>query len=141
MLDAGRGLTDRWLPILTKIQGSAPVLATLPGLRACAARYGWPSQPYGAPDSRISSFADFVSWVAGHLDGAGSRGATAAELNALDRHWGTVFVRCARPTVAVMEKLQLAAQRTFLHEHQRQFAALVATARADFARAQRLAGQ
>ena len=141
MRGASASLVNSWLPIVTTIQASAPVTATLPGLRSCAARYGWPAQPYGAPDSAINSFADFVGWVAGHLDGADSRGASAAQLNALDRHWGAVFVACARPTVAVMEKLQLAAQQTFLREHRRQFAALVATARADFARAGRLAGQ
>jgi len=108
-------------------------------LRACAARYGWPSQPYGAPDSTINSFSDFADWVAGHLDGAGSRGASTAQMDALDRHWGTVFVQCARPTVAVMERLQLAAQAKFLREHQRQFTALAATARADFAAAERQA--
>ena len=141
MRAASAVLANSWLPIVNTIQASAPVTATLPGLRSCAARYGWPAQPYGAPDSAINSFANFVDWVAGHLDGAASRGASAAQLNALDRHWGAVFVACARPTVAVMEKLQLAAQQTFLREHRRQFAALVATARADFARAGRLAGQ
>jgi hypothetical protein len=141
MRGASAGLANSWLAIVTTIQASAPVKATLPGLRSCAARYGWPAQPYGAPDSTINSFADFVDWVAGHLDGAASRGAPAAQMNALDRHWGAVFVQCARPTVAVMEKLQLAAQQKFLREHQRQFAALVTTARADFARAGRLAGQ
>ena len=60
-------------------------------------------------------------------------------MDALDRHWGTVFVQCARPTVAVMERLQLAAQAKFLREHQRQFTALAATARADFAAAERQA--
>jgi hypothetical protein len=137
--DASSGLVNPFLTIVTQIQASAPVRATLPALRACAARYGWPSQPYGAPDSRISSFADFVNWVAGHLDGAGSRGASTAQLNALDRHWGTVFVQCARPTVSVMERLQLAAQAKFLDEHVLQFAELVRLARMDFAAAERLA--
>jgi hypothetical protein len=137
--DVGNSLASSFLTIVSQIQASAPVTATLPALRACAARYGWPSQPYGAPDSTINSFADFADWVAGHLDGAGSRGASAAQLNALDRHWGTVFVQCARPTVTVMERLQLAAQAKFLREHQRQFAAVVKLARADFAAAERLA--
>jgi len=139
MLRAGQSLGEPFLTTVSQIQASAPVRATLASLRACAARYGWPSQPYGAPDSTINSFGDFVDWVAGHLDGAGSRGASAAEMNALDRHWGKVFVTCARATVAVMERLQLTAQAKFLANHQRQFAALVTVARADFARAERLA--
>jgi hypothetical protein len=137
MVQAGTRLGAPWLSIVTQIQSSAPVLATLPELRACAARYGWPGQPYGAPDSTIGSFADFAGWVTGHLDGAGSRGASAAEMDALSRHWAVVFMQCARPTVTVMETLQLAAQQAFLRQHQPQFRALVAVARADLAAAGR----
>jgi hypothetical protein len=137
MVQAGTSLGAPWLSIVTQIRSSAPVLATLPELRACAARYGWPGQPYGAPDSTIGSFADFADWVTGHLDGAGSRGASAAEMDALSRHWAVAFVQCARPTVTVMERLQLAAQQTFLRQHRPQFTALVADARADFAAAGR----
>jgi hypothetical protein len=134
----GRGFGDPFFTTVAGIESSAAVNATLPALRGCAARYGWPGQPYGAPDSTINSFDDFVNWIAGHIDGAGSRGASNAQLNALDRHWGTVFVRCARPTVAVMEKLQLAAQRAFLAAHRQELTKLIATARADFAAAERL---
>ena len=139
MLTAGENFGSSFVTVVSQIQSSAPVTATLPELRTCAARYGWPSQPYGAPDATINSFGDFVDWVAGHIDGAGSRGASTSQLNALNRHWGTVLVQCARPAVAVMEKLQLSAQAKFMSEHQRQFAALVKVARADFARAGRLA--
>lgn len=138
MIDGRLGLRAPFLTIVSQIQASAPVTATIPELRTCAARYGWPHEPYG-PDRPINSFGDFVTWMSGYLDGASTRGASAAQMNALDRHWATVFVQCARPTVAVMEKLQLAAQKTFLRQHQRQFAVLVATARADFAQAERLA--
>jgi hypothetical protein len=136
--NAGGRLAGPWIVTVTNIQGSAPVLATLPAVRACAARYGWPHDPYG-PDRPINSFADFAGWVAGHLDGAVSRGASAAQTHALDQHWARIFVRCARPAVTVMEELQLAAQRTFLRDHQRELAALAATAREDFATAARLA--
>jgi hypothetical protein len=136
--NAGERLASPWLVTVTNIQGSAPVLAALPAVRACAALYGWPHDPYG-PDRPINSFADFAAWVASHLDGASSRGASAAPAHALDRHWAPIFVRCARPAVTVMERLQLAAQRTFLRDHQRELAALVATAREDFANAARLA--
>jgi hypothetical protein len=123
---------------VTNIQGSAAVLATLPAVRACAARYGWPHDPYG-PDRPINSFADFADWLASHLDGAGSRGVSAARVHALDQRWAPIFVRCARPAVTVLEKLQLAAQQTFLRDHKRELAALVAIAREDFANAARLA--
>jgi hypothetical protein len=87
MLRAGRTLGDPFITTISQIQASAPVTATLPALRACAAKYGWPNDPYGPPRP-INSFGDFVDWVAGHIDGAGSRGASASEMNALDRHWG-----------------------------------------------------
>jgi hypothetical protein len=135
---AARPLMGLWITVFERIQASAPVTATMPGLRACAARYGWPSEPYGSPNSTISSLTDFVDWIASYIDGAGSRGASDAQLRALNRHWGAVFVRCARPTVAVMERLQLAAQQVFLSQHQQRFAAAVTTARAVFAAAERL---
>ena len=138
--NARRRLGSPFFAIVQRIETSRPVLATLPALRSCAARYGWPGQPYGAPDSTINSFADFVSWVAGHIDGAGSRGASSAELNALNRHWAHILVQCGRPTIAVQEKLQLAQQRIFLRQHQRQFQALLALARSEFANAERQAG-
>jgi hypothetical protein len=100
--NAGLAIEDPWLRIVTRIQASAPVRATLPGLRSCAARYGWPAQPYGAPDSTISSFGDFVTWVAGYLDGAVNRGLDSPKL---ERHWAHVFVKCGRATVAVQQRL------------------------------------
>jgi hypothetical protein len=138
MVNAGMKFGDPFFLTVSRIQASAPVMTTLPALRACATRFGWPSNPYGA-SGPINSFSDFVNWVAGHIDGAGSRGASTAQLTRLDRHWGTVFVQCARPTVAVMEKLQLAAQVKFLRSHRSQFDALVKVTREDFALARRLA--
>lgn len=138
MVSAGFKFGNPFTTTVSQIQESAPVTATLPALRTCAAHYGWPNSPYG-PARPINSFSDFVDWIAGHIDGADSRGAAASQMNNLNRHWGTVFVKCARPTVAVMERLQLAAQAKFLAEHQGQFAALVKLARASFARAERLA--
>jgi len=135
---AAKNVMNGWALIAMNIQSSWPVLATMPAVRACASRYGWPTDPYG-PDRPINSFAGFVDWVAGHLDGAGSRGASATQMNALDQHWAPIFVQCARPAVTVMERLQLAAQRKFLGGRQSQFARLVATARADFAAAERQA--
>lgn len=123
--NAAQKLADPWLAIITRIQASAPVRATLPGLRSCAARYGWPAEPYGAPDSTIHSFGDFTNWVAAYLDGAGSRGLSSAKLQ---RHWAHVFVTCGRPTIAVQESLQSARRAVFLRGHARQVRALEALA-------------
>ena len=123
--NAGLAMEDSWLTIVTRIQASAPVRATLPGLRSCAARYGWPAEPYGAPDATINSFSDFVGWVAGYLDGAGSRGLGSAQL---ERHWAHVFVKCGRATVAVQQRLQSARRSAFLQQHHAQVQSLEALA-------------
>ena len=123
--NAAEKLEGPWLAIITRIQNSAPVRATLPGLRSCAARYGWPAEPYGAPDSTIRSFGDFTNWVAAYLDGAGSRGLSSAKLQ---RHWAHVFVTCGRPAIAVQERLQSARRTVFLQGHGQQVRALEALA-------------
>jgi len=138
MVTVGLKLGGPFLAAVTKIQGSAAVLATTPALRACAATYGLPLDPYG-PAKPINSFADFVAWVSGQVDGAGSSGVPSAALHKLDAQWASVFVRCARPTVTMMEKVQLVAQQSYLASHKQQFAALVTIARADFAKAAQLA--
>ena len=126
LLEAGSRLAAPFLKAEVFAPAPAAVLATLPGLRSCAARYGWPGQPYGAPDSTINSFGDFVGWVAGHIDGAGSRGASPAELSGLDRHWARAFVTCARPTITVQYRLWMAEQKMFLRAHRRQVQAFFA---------------
>lgn len=137
MVTVGLKLGGPFLATVAKIQDSAPVLATTPALRACAAKYGLPLDPYG-PAGPINSFADFVAWVSSQVDEAGSSGVPSAALHKLDAQWASVFVRCARPTVTVMEKVQLVAQQSYLASHKEQFAALVTVARADFAKAAQL---
>ncbi len=132
MLTAGTSLGSPFLATVTKIQGSAPVLATVPALRACAAKYGWPGDGSG---QSIDSFAGFATWVSGQLDAARGLQASQAAGQKIDAWWAAAFVQCGRPAVAVMEKLQLVAQRQYLASHEGQLAALVAVARADFARA------
>ena len=117
LLAAGQTLNSSWWNVISRIQASSKVQAAIPALGACAARYGFPNDPYGSASGPIKSFADFMDWVAGFLDGAGSRGASASTLKALARHWSGVFVTCARPIVGVWQRLQLAAQPGFLDQH------------------------
>jgi hypothetical protein len=117
LLGAGEKLEASWWNIISRIQASAQVQAAIPALASCAARYGFPNDPYGSASGPITSFADFMDWVAGFLDGAGSRGASTSALQALDRHWSAVFVTCARPIVGVWQGMQLAAQPGFLDQH------------------------
>ena len=117
LMTAGGTLDNSWWAIISRIQASAQVQAAIPALTTCAARYGFPDNPYGTPAGPIRSFADFMDWVAGFLDGAGSRGASTSTLQALARHWSAVFVTCARPMVGVWQRMQLAAQPGFLGQH------------------------
>jgi hypothetical protein len=107
LLSAGQTLNSSWWNVISRIQASSKVQAAIPALATCAAGYGFP----------IKSFADFMDWVAGFLDGAGSRGASTSTLKALARHWSGVFVTCARPIVGVWQRMQLAAQPGFLEQH------------------------
>ena len=130
LLSAGQRLNDRaWSTLMTRAPTARPVRATLGALRACARRYGWPSNPYGPPATAIRSFTDFADWVFGHLDGAGSRGASAAAMHRLDQHWSVVFVRCGRPTLAAQDRWLAAGQTGFVRQHGRQVRAVEALAR------------
>lgn len=80
LLAAGQALDDSWWKVVFRIQASSQVHAAIPALAACAARYGFPNGPYGNASGPVRSFADFMDWVAGFLDGAGSRGAPASTL-------------------------------------------------------------
>ena len=117
LMVVGRTLDGSWWNIIVRIQASAQVRAALPALNACATRYGFPNDPYGRASAPIKSFADFMDWIAGFLDGAGSRGASTSTLHAMARHWSAVFVTCARPIVEVWQRMQLAAQPAFLDRH------------------------
>jgi hypothetical protein len=130
LLSAGQRLNDRaWSTLMTRAPTARPVRATLGALRACATHYGWPSNPYGPPATAIRSFTDFADWVFGHLDGAGSRGASAAAMRRLDQHWSVVFVNCGRPTLAAQDRWLAAGQTGFVRQHGRQVRAVEALAR------------
>jgi hypothetical protein len=114
---AAAGLQSSWWRIIFRIQVSPQVRAAIPALSACAARYGFPRGAYGRVFPPIRSFGDFMNWIAGFIDGAGSRSASAGELNALNRHWTTVFLACSRPIVGIWQRQQLAVQPGFLARH------------------------
>jgi hypothetical protein len=136
-----RTLGDPFLLTVLRIQSSAPqVQATIPALRSCASKYGWPRDSEGN-NRPLNTFSDFVTWVTTFLDGPASRGASDATLQALHRHWGPIVVECARPTVTVMESLQAQAQSAFLASHGAQLSHLVNLAMAAFDQAAKDAPQ
>lgn len=114
LVKSGQALFGGWWKIASRIQDSARINAALPALTTCATRYGFPDDPYGNATGPIKSFGDFMGWVAGFLDGAGSRGASAATMRALERHWSAVFVTCAGPIVGIWQHMQQVAQYRFL---------------------------
>jgi hypothetical protein len=140
LLAAGQRLGNgTWTTLTSQAPTAAPVRATLAALRTCAARYGWPSSPY-APPAPIRSFSDFAGWVSGHLDGADSRGASAATMRRLSRRWSVVFVGCGRPTLAAQDRWLAARQPAFVRQRERQVRALDALARRILGQQQALDG-
>jgi len=140
LLTAGQRLGNgTWSTLASQAPTAPPVRATLAALRACAASYGWPTSPY-APPAPIHSFSDFADWVFGHLDGAGSRGASAATMGRLSRRWSVVFVRCGRLTLAAQDRWLAARQAAFVRQHERQVRALDALARRILGQQQALDG-
>jgi hypothetical protein len=117
LMSLDEALNNSWWKIAFRIQASRPVQAAIPALNRCAARYGFPNDPYGNASAPMRNFGDFMDWVAGFLDGAGSRGVSGSKIRALDQHWSTVFVTCAQPIVRVWQRLQLTAQPGFLAAH------------------------
>jgi hypothetical protein len=124
LLNAYQAINNAWWQIIFRVQASRQVQAAVPALNTCATRYGFPNSPYGQATAPIKTFPDFMNWVAGFLDGAGSRGASAGTMNALSRHWTTVFVTCATPIVDIWQHMLVQAQPSFLHQHAQQIAKL-----------------
>jgi hypothetical protein len=124
LLSAYQPINQAWWNIIFRAQASRKVNAAIPALQACATRYGFPNDPYGNATGPIKSFGDFTDWVAGFLDGAGSRGVSNSTMRSLTRHWTSVFVKCATPIVGIWQRMLLTAQPGFLHQHAQQIARL-----------------
>jgi hypothetical protein len=124
LLNAYQPINQAWWKIISRAKGSRKVNAAIPALQACATRYGFPGDPYGNATGPIKSFGDFMDWVAGFLDGAGSRGASNHTMRSLARHWTSVFVTCATPIVGIWQRMLRGAQPGFLHQHAQQIAKL-----------------
>ena len=124
LLSAYQAINQAWWKIISRAQASRKVDAAIPALQVCATRYGFPNDPYRNATGPIKSFGDFMNWVAGFLDGADSRGASDSTMRSLTRHWARVFVTCATPIVGIWQRILLAEQPGFLHQHAQQIARL-----------------
>jgi hypothetical protein len=110
-----------WLQKVTKIQSSPPVLAMRPAFVSCLAAAGVPSR-YAKRNGvgGRSMFAGFFAW----LDRLAQASTGPWQLARERQIWTPVFVTCAKPAVATMERLQLAERPAFLRQHATQIAAI-----------------
>jgi hypothetical protein len=83
--------------------------------RSCAELAGMPAQFFAGTWS-TDLLGSFLAWVTGEE----SRTSTDSQRAAADRHWATVFLRCAAPVVRVLEQRQLLAQKTFFRSNHQQ---------------------
>lgn len=122
-LDRASGpLASAWLPIISRVQSSAPVRAMQPAFNRCLEAHGIPvTYAYGNGNSL---FEGFFRW----MDHLGMTGTSNREHIVQQHRWTPVFVQCARPTVTVMERLQLAQRARFLRRHVRQINVIKALA-------------
>jgi hypothetical protein len=105
-------LNAAWSAVVSRIQASAPVVATLAGWRTCMEAYGAPAAQVSGSSS-AGSFALFLAWETGQETRAAGKSAQAA----VERYWALAFATCAQATVAVQQRLQLASQQVFLRQH------------------------
>jgi hypothetical protein len=129
-MNASGSLQSQWFTIITRIESSPAVVAALGGYRSCMERAGVPAARVTSSSS-AGAFGLFLAWESGQE----SRARGTAGALAVDRHWAPVFASCAKAAVSTQEPLQLAAQKTFLHEHYQQVQALKSLARKEVAAA------
>ena len=110
-----------WLKKVGAIQSSPPVLTMRPGVVNCLEAAGVPARyaKQGGVGGR-PLFAGFFAWMS-RLDHASS---APGQIAHDQRIWTPVFVTCARPAVATMERLQLTERSAFFRQHARQIRAI-----------------
>jgi hypothetical protein len=121
----GTALSRIWLHTVAAIQASPRVRSAYSGFGTCARKSGAPASARTSPDS-------FRNWLTGQItppmpDPYGHAAMIASELR-LDRRWTAVFISCIKPLLPVQDKLQFAAQKSFIKVHYQQVLALVRTA-------------
>lgn len=115
----------QWLDMVTSIQTSARVHAMQPAFAACLEAQGIPAA-YAQYETNGSNplFSGFFDW----MDHLGQVSTSNSQLTAEEHRWTPVFVQCARPTVSLVERLQLARRATFFRQHARQIREITALA-------------
>ena len=114
-------LAGAWLKEVRTIQSSAPVRAKRPGFAGCLESFGVPARfatSRGTDSHHL--FTGFFAW----MKWLGASSGSQQRYNNQQRLWTPIFVTCASPTVATMERLQIAARSTFVHAHARQIGAI-----------------
>jgi hypothetical protein len=110
--DAMGTLVVQWLKIVSQVQSSPSVEASVTSFRSCVEGDGVPENAVSYTSSS-DAFDGFLAWVTGiETHSKGQRGWTM-----VNEQWVPVFVRCAGPTVALQQKLQLHQQVIFMRSH------------------------
>jgi hypothetical protein len=118
-------LRDQWAAVMSSAESSTEVRATLPAFGACIERAGVPASVLAnATSSSAAAFGAVEAWT----DGPTSRARTTAMQDAVERHWATVFVRCARPVVAQLAPMLKTKQQSFFEQQDQQLRQLTQNA-------------
>jgi hypothetical protein len=108
-------LQAAWINIVSGIESSTQIMASLVGYRSCMVQAGVPQTELSGASS-VDALGNFLAWESGQETQARSATGRAAT----DRRWALVFVRCAKTTVTIQERLQSARRTVFLAEHNHQ---------------------
>jgi hypothetical protein len=107
-------LAGAWLKEVTTIQSSAPVRAKRPGFADCLESFGVPARFATSRGTDIHRlFTGFFAW----MKWLGASSGSQQRYTNQQRLWTPIFVTCASPPVATMERLQIAARSKFVHAH------------------------
>jgi hypothetical protein len=114
-------LAGTWLAKVQSIQSSPPVRTQRQGFIDCLESFGVPRR-FATAHGRNGHplFAGFFAW----MNWLGASSGNPQRYDSQQRLWTPVFVTCARPTVATMERLQIAARSKFLNAHAGQIGAI-----------------
>lgn len=115
---------NAWFTIIGQIQSSARARGTQPAFRRCLQSHGIPARYANWGGTGL--FGGFFAW----MDTLGQRARSTQEVVAQQHRWTPVFVTCARPAVALMERLQLSRRAEFFRTHAGQVAAIMRLAAA-----------
>ena len=110
---AANTLNTAWLNAISRVEHSKAVAATQPPFARCLEHHGAPASLAAQTDPNNPLFNGYSAWADATIQTATSKKQLAAD----QRHEARVFLACARPTVTVLERVQLHLRGQFFHTH------------------------